>query len=72
MGKRKKNVYEEKTGLLGRGDDYHIYHMKKSDYIASFGLGFFLGGIIAFAFFCKFFYSNFRRDTLWNGNAAIL
>lgn len=55
MGKRKKNVYEEKTGLLGRGDDYHIYHMKKSDYIASFGLGFFLGGIIAFAFFANFF-----------------
>ena len=72
MKKMKKKAYEEKTGLLGRGDDYHVYHMKKSDYITAFGLGFLLGGIIAFAFFCKFFNSDYRRSTLWSGNATIL
>lgn len=48
---RKETEYTELTGLLGTGDDYHIYHMKQIDYLIAWIAGGAVGAIIAFAFF---------------------
>lgn len=57
MAKKKKNKYVENIGMLGRGDDYHVYHMTKQDYFLSFGLGFSIGFIVIFTFFANFLVS---------------
>ena len=46
-----KKEYVEMNGILGEGYDYHVYHMKKNDYLAAYGLGFLLGFVIIWAFF---------------------
>lgn len=49
--KKKKAEYQEIRGLLGIGKDYHVYHMKRADYLFSWGIGFAGGLIVMFAFF---------------------
>lgn len=49
--KNKKDPYQELRGLLGVGKDYHVYHMKPSDYLISWGIGLAGGAIVLFAFF---------------------
>lgn len=49
--KKHKEVYVEKKGILGIGKDYHVYHMKFTDFLISWGLGFGIGTIVLFAFF---------------------
>lgn len=51
--KQKKEPYIEKTGLLGDGVDYHVYHMKPLDYI----IGFLIGFLIFLLVICVFFES---------------
>lgn len=53
FGKKKKEepVYEELKGILGNADDYHVYHMKKSDNLLAYLIGAVLGGVVAYAFF---------------------
>lgn len=49
--KKKKEQYRELRGLLGVGKDYHVYHMKPSDYFVSWAVGFAVGAAVLFAFF---------------------
>ncbi|BDZ84760.1 hypothetical protein Lac2_28940 [Claveliimonas bilis] len=49
--KRQKEEYQELRGLLGVGKDYHVYHMKRRDYLAAWGIGFAGGLVVMFAFF---------------------
>lgn len=57
MSRKKGNKYVEKVGLLGRGDDYHVYHMTKQDYFIAFGSGFSIGFVVIFIFFANFLVS---------------
>ena len=52
--KKKKEEYQELRGLLGVGKDYHVYHMKRIDYLVAWGIGFAGGLIVMFAFFNNF------------------
>lgn len=49
--KKKEIIYVEKHGLMGNADDYHIYHMKITDYIIGFASGFLSGFVIIMIFF---------------------
>lgn len=49
--KKQKEEYQELRGLLGVGKDYHVYHMKHTDYLIAWGIGFAGGLIVMFAFF---------------------
>ena len=49
--KQKKQEYVELRGILGIGKDYHVYHMKRVDYLLSWILGFAAGFIVLLAFF---------------------
>lgn len=55
LKKKKKEEYKELKGILGSGKDYHVYHMRQSDYLAAWGIGFLAGFIILFAFFNNVF-----------------
>lgn len=52
--KKKKEEYQELRGLLGVGKDYHVYHMKRIDYLVAWGIGFAGVLIVMFAFFNNF------------------
>lgn len=52
MAKEKvKEEYIEIRGLVGEVPDYHVYHMRKTDYLIAYMLGVVLGAVIVFAFF---------------------
>lgn len=51
MAKESKQEYVEMTGILGNADDYHVYHMKKEDYLVAYALGLFIGVIVIYTFF---------------------
>lgn len=50
---RKKEVYLPKKGLIGQGDDYHIYEMNRKEKL----IGFLLGSAAAFVVIYLFFKS---------------
>lgn len=50
-GNKGKEKYTELHGLLGNAQDYHVYHMKKTDYLASYMLGFLGGAFVVYVFF---------------------
>ena len=55
IGKKKADTYEEKKGILGNAQDYHVYHMKKPDYLLAYLIGFSLGvGLLLAALTVKF------------------
>lgn len=51
MAGKKKEEYIELHGVLGNAEDYHIYHMKRTDYLAAWLIGFGLGAVVIYAFF---------------------
>lgn len=51
MRKKKKEEYTELHGILGNAEDYHVYHMKKIDYLVAGLLGFAAGAVVLYAFF---------------------
>lgn len=51
MAKKEKQEYIEKRGILGNAEDYHVYHMTKTDYLVAYAAGFLLGAIVVFIFF---------------------
>lgn len=53
--RKQKEEYVELRGLLGVGKDYHVYHMRFSDYLISWVLGIAAGFIVLLAFFNNFF-----------------
>ncbi len=55
--KPKKEVYVEKKGLIGVGDDYHIYHMQKKDRLLAFLAGLGAGALIVYVFFKSIVFS---------------
>lgn len=57
MKKKDKEEYTELTGLLGIGDDYHVYHMTKTDYLISWLIGAILGAVVIYAFFRSFLFA---------------
>lgn len=52
MKKRQKEIYIEKKGIIGVGDDYHVYHMKRKDRAIAFLIGF-AGALVVFYVFFK-------------------
>ncbi len=50
-----KNTYVEKKGLIGRGDDYHVYHMNQKEHLTAFLLGFAVSLVVMFVFFKSVF-----------------
>jgi len=48
---KKKEEYTELRGITGTGEDYHVYHMKKADYIAAWFIGFCIMAVVLYAFF---------------------
>ena len=50
-GKKEKEVYIEKKGLMGDGKDYHVYHMTVADKIKGFAIGALGAGFAAYVFF---------------------
>lgn len=57
MSKKAKDEYVELTGLFGDAKDYHVYHMTKTDYLLSYGIGFLLGAIVFLVFFRSIIFS---------------
>lgn len=55
-GKKQKEAYVELTGILGNGEDYHVYHMKKADYIIAWSIGFAGAAVVVYAFFRSFLF----------------
>ena len=53
--KNQKEEYVELRGILGVGKDYHVYHMKLTDYLISWLLGLGIGFIVLLAFFNNLF-----------------
>lgn len=51
MAKKGKEEYVELKGLLGNAEDYHVYHMRKLDYLMAYLLGFALGAVVVYVFF---------------------
>lgn len=51
LKKKKAEKYIENKGLMGNGKDYHVYHMKKADFLTAWMLGFVAAAIVLFAFF---------------------
>lgn len=51
MAKKVKKEYTELQGLLGNAADYHVYHMKKTDFLCACMLGFGGGALVIFIFF---------------------
>ena len=49
--KKEKEEYQELKGLLGLGKDYHVYHMKRVDYIIACAVGFVGAAVVMYAFF---------------------
>ncbi|MBS6194847.1 MAG: type II secretion system F family protein [Clostridiales bacterium] len=78
MAKKEKETYVEMNGILGNAYDYHVYHMKKTDFLISWALGFGVAFIVVMAFFGNMimalaggiiaallvpkYYQRFRRD----------
>ena len=58
IGKKKADTYEEKKGILGNAQDYHVYHMKKTDYLLAYLIGFSLGAVVIFAFSELYFWQS--------------
>lgn len=52
--KKKTDEYTQMRGLLGTGKDYHVYHMRRSDYLTAWGVGFLAGFVVLMAFFNNF------------------
>lgn len=48
---QKKEAYIEKKGIIGRGDDYHVYHMQIKDRMIAFLMGFGGAFLVFFLFF---------------------
>lgn len=57
MRKEREVTYTELRGLLGNAEDYHVYHMQKTDYLIAWLIGFLIGMIILFAFFRSWLFS---------------
>lgn len=55
--KKKTEEYVEIRGAYGEAKDYHIYHMKRKDYLVAGMLGFLLAFIVLYAFFGNVFVS---------------
>lgn len=51
LKKKKAEEYIEMHGLMGNGKDYHVYHMKKIDFLTAWMLGFAAAAVVLFAFF---------------------
>lgn len=51
LKKKKAEEYIEMHGVMGNGKDYHVYHMKKADFLTAWMLGFAAASIVLFAFF---------------------
>jgi len=49
--KEKEEEYIELHGILGNADDYHVYHMKRIDYVTAWLIGFGAAGVVLYAFF---------------------
>ncbi|MEY8338315.1 kinase [Lachnospiraceae bacterium 62-35] len=49
--KKQKEVYIPKPGLMGMGEDYHVYHMTRQDRITGAFLGIAAGLVIGYVFF---------------------
>lgn len=49
--KKEKEEYIEIRGLIGEVPDYHVYHMRKIDYLIAYILGFVIGAVVVYAFF---------------------
>ncbi len=47
----KKEEYIELKGILGNAEDYHVYHMKKIDYLVAWLIGFVVAAVVIYAFF---------------------
>lgn len=50
-GKGQKEEYAELKGIMGNAEDYHVYHMKRADYMAAWFLGFVVSMVVIYAFF---------------------
>lgn len=50
-GKKEKEVYIEKKGVMGDGKDYHVYHMTKMDKIIGYLIGAIGTGFACYVFF---------------------
>lgn len=48
---KKQQEYDAVPGLIGEADDYHVYHMTKTDRITAFFIGMAVGLIVIFVFF---------------------
>lgn len=48
---KRKEEYVELTGILGNAEDYHVYHMKKTDYVTAWVIGFVGAAVVMYAFF---------------------
>jgi tight adherence protein B len=49
--KKQKEVYTPISGVMGIGEDYHIYNMTMSDRFKTFGIGILVGVAIGYVFF---------------------
>jgi len=49
--KKAEEEYIELHGILGNAEDYHVYHMKKKDYLTAWFLGFAGGAAVLYSFF---------------------
>lgn len=50
-GKKERKEYIELQGLLGNAQDYHVYHMKKVDYVTAWLIGAGAAAVVLYAFF---------------------
>ncbi len=51
LGKTKKTAYAPIPGIMGMGDDYHIYQMTRLDRLKAVGIGVALGIAVGYVFF---------------------
>lgn len=51
MSRKKSEEYVEIKGLLKGTKDYHVYHMKKTDYAAAYAVGFLAAAVVLYVFF---------------------
>lgn len=55
MKKKEKEIYVEKQGIIGMGDDYHVFHMTSKDRLIAFSLGFAGAAVVFYVFFKSIF-----------------
>ena len=53
----RKEKYVENHGIMNMGKDYHVYHMKWSDYLIACVIGFAAAAVVIHAFFNTLIFS---------------